>query len=91
MKNRIQSSGLPSEIKEKIFEFVSFTKEANGIKEHREYFYPTRLQVLANTMGSSILDPQMKDVINAIASLRGPRPTEARITVRHQFRISRKY
>lgn len=70
---RIKSIEAPELVKEKILEFVSFVKEANGIGPHREYFYYSRLQQLAQLMQEKILNPSRNDVIHAIAQLRGTR------------------
>lgn len=70
VKESIENSGLPDNVKAKIFEFVSFVRESVGITKHREYFYLTRLKVLAGIMGESILNPTMNQVISAIAKLR---------------------
>lgn len=67
---RIKNMEAPEVVKEKILEFVSFVKEANGIGPHREYFYYSRLQQLAQLMHDRILNPSRNDVIHAIAQLR---------------------
>ena len=70
---RIKDMKAPEQVKEKIIEFVSFLKEANGIGPHREYFYYSRLQQLALLMQDKILNPSKKDVIQVIARLRSTR------------------
>jgi integrase len=71
--SRIRDMQAPEQVKEKIIEFVSFVKEANGIGPHREYFYYSRLQQLALLMQDKLLNPSRKDVIQAIAQLRSTR------------------
>ncbi len=69
-KERLRKSDFPDSVKEKIVEFITFIKEANGITKHREYFYYTRLQVLADVLRDKLLNPSREDVIMAISNLR---------------------
>lgn len=69
VKKRIESSGLPKNVKDKIFEFVNTLTVGSGIKEHRQYYYYERLFILAEVLGEKILNPSKEDVVNAIAKL----------------------
>ncbi|MCI2413245.1 MAG: site-specific integrase [Cuniculiplasma sp.] len=76
VKKRLENSGLPKEMKDKIFEFVLTLREGSGIKQHREYYYYERLLILGETFGDKILDskgrinPKEKDVLMVIGKLR---------------------
>ena len=76
VKKRLENSGLPKELKDKIFEFVLTLREGSGIKQHREYYYYERLLILGESFGDKILDskgrinPKEKDVLMVIGKLR---------------------
>ena len=76
-KQRLKNSGLPDNVKDKIFEFVDVLREGSGIKEHRQYFYYERLLILSEVLGERILNPSKQDVLKAISELRD------RTTIRH--------
>ncbi len=70
VKQRLKNSGLPNNVKDKIFEFVSTLREGSGIKEHRQYYYFERLIILADILQDRLLNPSKKDAIECIATLR---------------------
>ena len=69
VKKRIENSGLPDNVKSKVFEFVNTLTVGSGIKEHRQYYYYERLLILSDVLGEKILNPSKEDVFNAIAKL----------------------
>jgi len=70
VRKRIENSELPTNVKEKIFEFVNMLTVGSHIKEHRQYYYYERLIILSKVLGEKILNPSEKDVFKAIAELK---------------------
>ena len=59
---RLEGSGLLDDVKKTIRKFVSDMHLREGIGEHRQLFYLTKLRKIAEWMDDSFLKPELKDI-----------------------------